>query len=230
MTGEHPAAGRGGDNQLGAVILCGGYSRRMGQDKAWLNVGDRDRALLTHITNVIASCCAPVVVVARRDQSLPPLPPGAHRVNDPPPAPTQQNMVANADPANVGPLVALHRGLEQLQRQGCMNAYLAAVDQPLVSAEHIRHMSRILREHPKADAVIVVDEHSRLHPFASVVRVTPAVDHARSLIAAGERRAQALFVRLTGERISKSRLPDPDVVHPCNTADEWHMLRARIHP
>ena len=64
---------------LGAVILCGGESRRMGQPKAWLPFGDE--RMLQRVVRLVGSAVGmgPIVVVAAPGQELPPLPDLAYR-------------------------------------------------------------------------------------------------------------------------------------------------------
>jgi len=50
-------------SRVAAIILAGGSSRRMGQDKNQLVLGDR--TLLAHVVGRVASVCDPVLVVAR---------------------------------------------------------------------------------------------------------------------------------------------------------------------
>ena len=56
----------------GALILCGGESRRMGEPKAWLPFG-RER-MLQRVARLVAVAAEPIVVVAGPNQQLPPLP------------------------------------------------------------------------------------------------------------------------------------------------------------
>ena len=61
--------------ELGAVVLCGGQSRRMGQPKAWLQFGPE--RLLQRVVRLVGSGIGdgPIVVVAAPGQDCPPLPP-----------------------------------------------------------------------------------------------------------------------------------------------------------
>ena len=52
-----------GSMQIGAIILAGGRSRRMGKPKESLPIGDT--TLLGRTSEVLLDCAFPVVVVAR---------------------------------------------------------------------------------------------------------------------------------------------------------------------
>src|SRR5688500_1589170 len=66
----------------GAVILCGGGSRRMGRDKASLPFGDE--SLLARVMRLAAEVVPreQIVLVATAEQQLPPLPWEATVVRD----------------------------------------------------------------------------------------------------------------------------------------------------
>ena len=65
---------------LGAVVLCGGESRRMGQPKAWLEFGPE--RLLERVVRLVGTVARPIVVVAAPGQDLPPLPSHVSIVRD----------------------------------------------------------------------------------------------------------------------------------------------------
>ena len=54
---------------LTAIILCGGRSTRMGQDKGSLPIGDE--SMLDRIVRIVRAIADDVIVVARRDQRVP---------------------------------------------------------------------------------------------------------------------------------------------------------------
>ena len=66
---------------LGAVILCGGQSRRMGQPKAWLPV--RPERMLQRVVRLVSTVAGPIVVVAAPGQELPSLPAAVLVARDP---------------------------------------------------------------------------------------------------------------------------------------------------
>jgi molybdopterin-guanine dinucleotide biosynthesis protein A len=66
---------------LGAVILCGGESRRMGRPKAWLPFGDQ--LMLQRVVRLAGTIARPIVVVAAPGQELPKLAADILVVRDP---------------------------------------------------------------------------------------------------------------------------------------------------
>src|SRR3954471_21362428 len=72
----------GKEMRPGAVILCGGKSSRMGQDKAALPFGPE--TMLQRVARLISEVVDPknLVVVAEADQSLPVLPVGVTVAHD----------------------------------------------------------------------------------------------------------------------------------------------------
>lgn len=68
---------------LAAVVLVGGASRRMGRDKAHLPHPSSGVPLLVHQLRIVAELARPPVMVsARQGQTLPPLPPNVIRIDD----------------------------------------------------------------------------------------------------------------------------------------------------
>src|SRR5581483_4939796 len=57
----------------GALILCGGHSRRMGRPKAWLPFGPA--RMLQRVVRLVGQAAGPIVVVAAEGQDIPALPP-----------------------------------------------------------------------------------------------------------------------------------------------------------
>ncbi|MEC8507981.1 MAG: NTP transferase domain-containing protein, partial [Planctomycetota bacterium] len=59
-------------SQLGAILLCGGESRRMGTPKAWLDW--KGQPLLEYMVSILSQVSKEIVVVAAPGQDLPELP------------------------------------------------------------------------------------------------------------------------------------------------------------
>ncbi len=171
--------------RLGALILAGGHSIRMGRPKELLPFGDS--TLLARICTTLRDCAAPVVVVARdASQPLPTLPPAVERLHD--------------ERRAAGPLAALVLGLRHLVQNHRFAAgdaaVLTACDLPFLSAGFVRGLAELLPGHclvmPRADGF--------LHPLAAVYDVAVlAVAEARLADGAGTprvlaERADARFV------------------------------------
>lgn len=211
------------------LVLAGGRSERMGRDKAWLPVGGRP-ALLRVIAAGRDAGVDRIVVVGSPGQSLPPLPPGVTRVDDP------------AERTHEGPLSGLAAGLEQLAAHGVALACLAACDAVWLSPAHVRFVLERLRASPEHDAVVPEDTprpdapaapegpdgRRVLHPLCAAVRVAPACRAAGALLHTGQRAARALVLALSPLGLPVAALPEPRVVEACNTPEQWAAAVAAL--
>src|SRR6476660_6877923 len=98
---------------IGAVVLCGGQSSRMGRPKAWLPFGPE--VLLQRIVRILREVVEPVVVVTSPEQELPALP--------------ELVVIARDDRPYLGPLNGLAAGLAALAGRVEV-AYLSSCDVP----------------------------------------------------------------------------------------------------
>jgi molybdopterin-guanine dinucleotide biosynthesis protein A len=162
--------------RLGAIILAGGRSARMGRPKEALPFGGAP--LLARIAQALAPGCDPVVVVARdAAQELPPLPANALRAHD--------------DVAGRGPLAGLAAGLRRLLAVPGFEpddaAFVVACDHPFVDAGFARFLADRLGD---ADAALP-EVGGRPEPLCAVYRLRclPRVD---ALLAAGNAGPSAL--------------------------------------
>lgn len=195
----------------GAVILAGGESRRMGRPKAWLPLGDE--TLLHRVARILGAACPVVVVVASPGQSLPTLPDGVVRVDDP------------AERAGNGPLVGALTGMRTLVERRAELAYLGAVDAAWISTGHVEAMLAALEGDPSLQAVVPespphLGERRIVHATSGAVRLPVACDAAAALVEAGTRALMRLFDELDARRVAPSSLPDPDALRPCNTPQD----------
>ncbi len=112
---------------LGAVILCGGESRRMGSPKAWLKFGDE--RLLQRVVRLAGTVAHPIVVVAAPGQELPELAPEVTVVRD--------------SVAARGPLQGLAGGLAALPPSVEL-AYATATDVPFLEPRWISRLAELI--------------------------------------------------------------------------------------
>jgi molybdenum cofactor guanylyltransferase len=143
---------------LGAVILCGGESRRMGRPKAWLAFGEE--RMLQRVVRLAGTVARPIVVVAAPGQDLPELAADISIVRDP--------------ISGRGPLQGLAAGLGALP-DSVELAYATATDVPFLEPHW---MTRLVELSDGYDLVIpfVGGFH---HPLAAMYRpsaVLPAIE------------------------------------------------------
>ncbi|MCR9163907.1 MAG: molybdenum cofactor guanylyltransferase [Nannocystaceae bacterium] len=199
-----------------ALLLAGGRSVRMGTSKALLPWGSG--TMLEAVLEPLREACAKVVVVAHVGQTLPPLPPGVSRVDDP------------VELDDQGPLVGLLCGLAVLDDDDLVQ--LAATDKPHLTASAVRWMFERVGE---ADAAVPVEAEGstrrhRMHPLSGVLRVGPARAAATSLISAGERALRRVFEALDCNEVRVADLPDPAVLRDYNTPEAYAAGRGDDEP
>ena len=136
--------------RTGGIVLCGGRSRRMGTSKAWLRFGDEYG--LQRIVRLLGGVVGPVVVAAREEQNLPPLPANVPVVHD--------------HPDHRGPLGGIFAGFAALEGR-CDAAFVTSCDQPLLSPALVRCLIERLGDH----AAVVPRHEGRLHPLTAVYRL-----------------------------------------------------------
>jgi molybdopterin-guanine dinucleotide biosynthesis protein A len=139
---------------IGAVILCGGQSRRMGQPKAWLPFGDE--RLLQRVVRLVGTVVGPIVVVAAPGQELPPLPEGVVIARDP--------------VSGRGPLQGLAAGLRALPESVDL-AFATATDVPFLEPAWIGRLIALVGDH---DLAIPFAEGYH-HPLAALYRPSTAL-------------------------------------------------------
>jgi molybdenum cofactor guanylyltransferase len=190
----------------GAIVLAGGRSTRMGRDKASLPFGEG--TLLSRVVSTLAEVVGEVVVVARRDQTLPALsvPAGV------------ELHVAHDDVEGRGPLGGLAPGLRALRADV---AFASSCDVPFLSVAFVRTMFDALRD---AD-VAIPEAEGHLHPLGAVYR-RAVLPHVEALLASDRLRPIFLLERVPHVRVPETELRaiDPDLASLANlnTAAEYN--------
>lgn len=175
--------------RAGAVVLCGGKSRRMQHPKAWLPFGGE--ALLQRVVRIVAEQAAPVVVVAARDQSLPPLPGDVEVIRD--------------DIPDRGPLEGLIRGWGALGEDVEL-AFATAVDAPFLARGWI---DRLVDRIGDADLAIPrVD--GILQPLSALYRPGRVRGVASTALALGRSSLVDLVGQLRSREVGADELRDVD--------------------
>ncbi|HTE74917.1 MAG TPA: molybdenum cofactor guanylyltransferase [Actinomycetes bacterium] len=209
-----------GGSGVGAVVLAGGRSARMGEDKAWLDW--EGQPLLAHTCTLLAGCIEGPVLVVRSspDQSLPPLPEDVQVVDDPEPG--------------QGPLLGVAVGLAAVGRVAEV-AFVCATDLPLLHPAFVRRLVAALRD-PGADPVDVALPvvGGSWHPLAAAY-CTGVADEAREAVRSGRRRVTDFVASRRHLLLDESRLladpavaaADPLLHSVLNVNDPTELARAR---
>jgi len=142
----------------GAIVVCGGQSRRMGTPKAWLAFGPE--VLLQRVVRLVGQASSPIVVVAAPDQELPELPASVRIARDP--------------ISGRGPLQGLAAGLAALP-DSVEFAYATATDVPFLAPAWIGRLCELIGDHDLA--IPFADGYH--HPLAALYRratILPAIE------------------------------------------------------
>lgn len=175
--------------RLGALVLCGGRSRRMGRPKAWLPFGAE--TLLERVVRLVGEAVGPIVVVAAPDQGLPGLPSHVTVVRDP--------------VADRGPLQGIAAGLAALPDAADL-AYATATDVPFLEPAWIGRLSELIGNHDLA--IPLMDGYH--HPLAALYRRATILPAVEALLGEDRLRPVYLMERVRTRVVAAEELRDVD--------------------
>ncbi|MHC4933419.1 MAG: molybdenum cofactor guanylyltransferase [Planctomycetota bacterium] len=185
------------------IVLCGGRSRRMGQDKAALPFGDE--TLLARTVRLMREVVDEVVVVAREGQDLP----GEYRVaRDPAPG--------------FGPLAGLATGLQAIEAD---RAFLSSCDVPFILPAYVQRMIELSEGY-----AVTVPWIGDFYMTTSAVYSREILPIASGLLAARRLRPLYLVQAVEARIVTAEELKDVDPqlqsFRNCNTPEAYeHALR-----
>lgn len=183
-----------------AIVLAGGQSRRMGRDKAWLEVAGEP--LLLRVLRRLAPSFDVLILVAAPGQSLPPIdttisvlagqepqPKGAHSFSA---RGVSRLTVLRDEYPGKGPLAGMYTGLKACDTDYCP---VVACDVPFVNAELLVFMVTLARREGCEAVVPVVND--KMQPLHGVYSkgLWPAMGEALT------GRSLALHSFLDGKRV-----------------------------
>jgi molybdopterin-guanine dinucleotide biosynthesis protein A len=174
---------------LGAVVLCGGQSRRMGRPKAWLPFGPE--ALLQRVVRRAREAVGPVAVVAAPGQELPALPEGVTIVRD--------------AVEGRGPLQGLAAGLAGLP-ESVELAFASATDVPFLEPTWVRRLAELIGDYDLA--IPFVEGYH--HPLAALYRRAAVLPAVERLLAADRLRPFFLVEAVRSRIIAEDELRGVD--------------------
>lgn len=201
---------------LGAIVLCGGQSSRMGSPKAWLDF--EGEPLLARVVRRIAEAASPIVVVAAPGQEIPSLP--------------GEVLVVRDQVSGRGPLQGIAAGLDALGGRVAA-AFVSSTDVPFIHSSLVRRLHAL-----RGDTfdIAVPRAKGHYHPLSAIygVEARPEIE---ALLAASRLRPFYLFERmrtifadeallLEGDEL---RADDPELLslENVNTPEEYAAALAR---
>lgn len=199
---------------ISVLILAGGYSRRMGEDKALLPFGDQ--TALERLLSVACAISDDVLVIRRPDQPVLPAVSRCHIVHDLRPG--------------QGPLAGIEAGLHAARHLWCL---VLPVDAPGVTREFVNALLSVV---PVAQAAgelaVITTEGVRTHPLHAVYHKTVEGIIGKLMIN-NRRKVLELLAEIPWRACPQGQWARTDqqglAVHPCNTPEEAQGLRERLH-
>jgi molybdopterin-guanine dinucleotide biosynthesis protein A len=174
--------------KVGGIVLCGGQSMRMGRPKAWLPFGSE--LMLPRVVRLLGEVMDQIVVVAARDQEVPPLPSAVPIIRD--------------EEKGRGPLQGLAGGLTAL-RGRVDAAYLSSCDVPFLRPAFVRRLITLLGN----QLICVPKVADHFHPLAAIYRVEIVASVMR-LLAENRLRPFFLFEMVPTRVVEAMELLDVD--------------------
>ncbi|MBI5005882.1 MAG: molybdenum cofactor guanylyltransferase [Nitrosomonadales bacterium] len=165
-----------------ALILAGGDSRRMGQDKAGLVLDGK--TLLGHVTGIMQQVFPRVVVSVRQLRGEVELP-----------------QVCDEQPAS-GPLAGLIAGLARADTPW---VFAVACDMPFVTPAVVRHLASLRDKHQAV--VPMVGEHPQ--PLAAFYAAS-ALEAMRASLESGDKSLRGMLQKLDVRYVSEAELRECD--------------------
>jgi len=184
-------------------VLCGGKSTRMGVPKATLPFGPE--TMLQRVVRLLGTVVSPIVVVAAREQSLPPLP--------------DDVVVTHDEREQRGPLEGLRAGLKALP-SSVQFAYITSCDVPLLVPEFVDRMVELLGDHD----IAVMEIDGFPHPLSAVYR-RDTLPHVESLLENDKLRPVFLFDAVRTRRVRPEEMisvdPELRTLRNLNTREDY---------
>ena len=165
--------------RTGCLILCGGRSRRMKQDKAELIW--QGESFLEIICAKVRSTGMPRYISLTNNE-----------VRIPADFTALKDEVCDENGAFIGPLGGIVTGLKQCVRDGLDGIFTVPVDMPLFETEIFKRIAEAAKTHPQADIVIMESSDGRMHPTVGYYR-SSVMHAAEDLIGEHDYRLMSLI-------------------------------------
>jgi molybdopterin-guanine dinucleotide biosynthesis protein A len=193
-------------NRPGAIVLCGGLSRRMGWSKAWLPFGSE--RMLQRTVRLLREVAQPIVVVAAAGQELPDLP--------------EDVRVAIDGLPGRGPLQGMAAGMEALSGRVDF-AFATSTDAPFLKPAWIIRLMEFIGEHDIAIPMVG----GFPHPLAALYRVSAVRPKIEQLLQRDQLRLSSLAgcmrTRIVSEHELREIDPDLETLRNLNDLESYEQ-------
>lgn len=196
-------------DRIPAVILAGGASRRMGEDKAMLAFGGG--TLLSHALTRASAQSGPVVI-SRHDGTM------VEFAGAP--------VVTDGGGEHDGPLSGILSALRHFGNGPASHIASVAVDTPFFPTDFV---DRLAAANPAPDEIITARSNGRVHPVFALWPVVLAEDLA-AWLADGNRRLMGFLERHPHRFVDFEMDGRHDPFFNINTPKELEQARARLGP
>lgn len=180
----------------------------MGVPKATLPFGSE--TMLQRVVRLLGSVVSPIIVVAARDQVLPPL--------------SDEVTVTRDEREAKGPLEGIRAGLSALPAS-IDAAYVTSCDVPLLVPAFVERMIALMGDHD----IAVMDVDGFAHPLSAIYR-RHTLPQVESLLVADRLRPLFLFEKVRTRRIKPEEMTavDPELrtLRNLNTQDDYRTALA----
>ena len=180
----------------------------MGVAKATLPFGAE--TMLERVVRLLGTVVSPLIVVAAREQPLPPLP--------------DEVGIARDEREARGPLEGIRAGLRALP-ESIDAAYITSCDVPLLVPAFVERMIELMGDHD----IAVMEIDGFPHPLSAIYRRS-TLAHVESLLAADRLRPVFLFDAVRTRRIKPEEMTmaDPELrtLRNLNTPEEYRAALA----
>ena len=197
---------------LAAIILAGGQSKRMGRDKALIEIDGVP--LLQRVCNIALHCTPIVYVITFRPEQYRAIVPSDCRL--------LQEQASPGEATPHGPLIGFAQALEAMQRDGVQTDWvlLLACDLPRLSSTTLQAWGKELEQ--AGNAIALLPKAAKgWEPLCGFYR-TCCLTSLKAAIAQGDRSFQRW---LSQEVVQELSIDNTQMLFNCNTPQDLERVR-----